>query len=262
MAAIHQLRQSNSQTPSPKQGMDGMHFAHVSVMSQLDLIHFRKTPDMTRHSQNLNLSLYSDSHYAGLPVQSTQGPLIEQYLARIHQVMARALDQHPRTFAFRCDLRFPVNYIGAEMDSNQVIERFMASFKSKTRHNRHIARQTNPYAHDSAVRYVWCREYGQHGMVHYHCVFFLNNDAFCALGKFELGRNNLFNRLHEAWASALGMAVKDVDGLVHLPRDACCLLQSDNPAALHDYFHRVSYLAKAHSKHYAFGVHALGSSRG
>ena len=68
MAAIHQLRQSNSQTPSPKQGMDGMHFAHVSVMSQLDLIHFRKTPDMTRHSQNLNLSLYSDSHYAGLPV--------------------------------------------------------------------------------------------------------------------------------------------------------------------------------------------------
>ncbi|MEA3172408.1 MAG: hypothetical protein QOI97_5356 [Pseudomonas sp.] len=43
------------------------------------------------------------------------------------------------------------------------------------------------------------------------------DDAFNALGKFEPGRDNMFNRLVEAWASALGLSVEAVSGLVEIP---------------------------------------------
>lgn len=110
---------------------------------------------MPRHSHNPNLTLYTDTQYAGMPVQTSPGPLIEQYLSRIYQVTNLALTQHPRTFAFRLDLRFPVDYVGTDMESNQIIERFVASLKAKLHHNREKARQLNPYAHDCTVRYVW-----------------------------------------------------------------------------------------------------------
>jgi hypothetical protein len=216
---------------------------------------------MQRHSHNPNLVLCTHDHYAGLPVQISRGPLIAQYLERIYSVMNCALNWHPRTFAFRCDLRFPENYVGTESEDNKALEAFIASFKAKLRHNRHMARQVNRYAHDTAVRYVWCREYGEHGRVHYHCVFFLNNDAFCTLGRFQPGRDNLFNRLHEAWASALGIDFAGVTGLVEIPQGAVWLLQRNQPEELSQFFQRTSYLAKAHSKYFSLGVHAFGSSR-
>jgi 7-cyano-7-deazaguanine synthase in queuosine biosynthesis len=40
----------------------------------------------------------------------------------------------------------------------------------------------------------------------------LNYDAFNALGKFVPGRNNMFNRLAEAWASALGLSGEAASG--------------------------------------------------
>ena len=100
--------------------------------------------------------------------------------------------------------------------TNQFIERFIEFFKAKIRHNRNIARQSNPYAHDSKVRYVWAREHGQHGKPHHHLAILLNYDAFNALGKFVPGRNNMFNRLAEAWASALGLSVEAASGLVEI----------------------------------------------
>jgi hypothetical protein len=219
---------------------------------------------MQRHSHNPNLSLHTDTQYAGMPVLTSPGPLIAQYLSRIHQVTDLALTQHPRTFAFRLDLRFPQNYVGTAMESNQILERFIASLKAKLRHNRDKARQVNPHAHGTVLRYVWCREHGENGngAPHYHLVLFLNNDAFCTLGQFQSGRDNLFNRLQEAWASALGMAVQDMSGLVELPQGAQWRLQSNDPSVMQDFFYRVSYLAKAQTKHYHCGIHAFGYSRG
>lgn len=218
---------------------------------------------MLRHNHNRNLSLYTADQYEGLPVQTSPGPLIEQYLLRIHQVTTLALDHHPRTFAFRLDLRYPVDYVGTDMESNQILVRFMSSFKAKLIHNRNKAREVDPYAHGSAVHYVWCREHGEqgNGAPHYHMVIFLNNDAFCNLGRFQLGLSNMFNRLHEAWASALRMAVSDVQGLVDFPLDAQWVLQRDNQLVMKDFFQRVSYLAKSATKYYHCGIHAFGSSR-
>lgn len=216
---------------------------------------------MIRHSQNRNLSLYQMPFYQGFLVHTERGALVAEYLERSKKVIEAALGQYGRVFAFRLDLRFPYGECGRYLEGNSVLERFIASFKAKIRHNRNRAQESNPYAHDSTVRYIWCRELGQHGTPHYHMVILLNNDAFCTLGKFELDRDNLFNRLHEAWASALGLSVDRVIGLVELPKNPFYVLRRNDPETVSDFFYRVSYLCKAETKVFGGGTHAFGTSR-
>jgi len=220
-----------------------------------------RSKDMIRHSQNSNLSLHHHSAYQGFSVQTERGPLITDYLDRLWQVTQSALQQYPRVFAFRIDLRFPADQSFHHFDNNLVVEKFIASLKAKLRHNRSKAMALNPYAHDTEVRYVWCREVGHHGIPHYHMAILLNNDAFCSLGHYEPGRDNMFNRLHEAWASALGLPVESAMGLVEFPQNPFYLLQDSDPGALADFFYRSSYLCKAETKQYGNRVHGFGASR-
>lgn len=217
---------------------------------------------MSRHPDNTNLSLHIGSTFQDWPVQTDKGPFIQQYLSRLQKTIQCALTQYPRVFAFRFDLRFPG---GVQLPdfvyTNQVIERFMESFKAKIAHNRSQARQLNKYAHDSKVRYVWAREQGQHDKPHYHLAILLNRDAFTALGKFEIGRDNIFNRLVEAWASALGLSVEAVRGLVELPRNPCYHLNLGELGGQAEFFHRASYLCKAATKVFGDGSHGFGASR-
>lgn len=218
---------------------------------------------MFRHPVNPNLTFHCGGNYQGLPVQFDKGPFIRQYLDRLSQTVSRALGQYPRVFAFRVDLRLPVGgLLPDHSDTNQVIGRFIESFKAKISHNRRMARMTNKYAHDSKVRYVWAREVGSHGRPHYHVAFLLNYDAFNALGKFEVGRDNIFNRLEEAWASALGLPVEAVRGLVEIPDNPTYCLRRDDPQGLNEFFYRASYLCKAATKVYGDGQHGFGASRG
>lgn len=217
---------------------------------------------MIRHPSNTNLSLHYENTYQGLPVQVDKGPFISEYLNRLYQTMGQALSQYPRVFAFRFDLRHPAEIqLPDFVYTNQVIERFMESFKAKIAHNRRQARQLNKYAHDSKVRYVWAREQGQHGKPHYHLAILLNRDAFTALGKFEAGRDNMFNRLEQAWASALGLSVEAVRGLVELPRNPCYHLNLGELGGQAEFFHRASYLCKAATKVFGDGSHGFGASR-
>ena len=217
---------------------------------------------MIRHPSNTNLSLHYENTYQGFPVQIEKGPFISEYLNRLYQTVGRALTQYPRVFAFRFDLRLPTEtQLPDFVCTNQVIERFMESFKAKIAHNRSQARQLNKYAHDSKVRYVWAREQGQHGKPHYHLAILLNRDAFTALGKFETGRDNMFNRLEQAWASALGLSVEAVRGLVELPRNPCYHLNLGELGGQAEFFHRASYLCKAATKGIGDGSHGFGASR-
>lgn len=216
---------------------------------------------MSRHPNNPNLTLHCDPSYKGLSVYTARGPLVAEYLERAKHVVESALQQYGRVFAFRVDLRFPVGMDVLCVNSNHVIERFVASFKAKIRHNRGKARESNPYAHDSTVRYVWCREMGVHDVPHYHMAILLNNDAFCTLGKYELGRHNLFNRLNEAWASALGLSASCALGLVELPDNPFYLLRRDTPVSITPFFYRISYLCKSDTKVFGDWVHAFGASR-
>ncbi|WP_046487645.1 inovirus Gp2 family protein [Pseudomonas veronii] len=217
---------------------------------------------MSRHPDNTNLTLHNDSTFQGWPIQMDKGPFIQQYLNRLQQTIQCALTQHPRVFAFRFDLRLPVGIqLPDDAYTNEVIGRFIDSFKAKIAHNRSQARQLNPYAHDSKVRYFWAREQGQHGKPHYHLAILLNRDAFTALGKFETGRDNMFNRLEGAWASALGLPVEAVKGLVEIPQNPSYFLNVGELEGQAAFFHRTSYLCKAATKVFGDGSHGFGASR-
>ncbi|WP_241662881.1 inovirus Gp2 family protein [Pseudomonas sp. Sample_9] len=214
---------------------------------------------MARCQQNTNLTLHRESVYLGLAVQATKGPFISQYLNRLHETMVRALAQYPRVFTFRIDLRLPARTdLPDYAYTNVVIERFIESFKAKIKHNRSQARQLNKHAHDSKVRYVWAREHGLYGKPHNHMAILLNREA---LGKFEAGRDNMFNRLVEAWASALGGAVEAVKGLVEIPTNPFYYLNRGEPEVQAAFFRHTSYLSKSATKVFGDGSHGFGCSR-
>jgi Inovirus Gp2 len=217
---------------------------------------------MIRHPVNTNLTLHYHSTYQGLPIQFDKGPFILEYLHRLYQTMNCAIDQYRCVFAFRLDLRFPPGPIPHDLsDDNQIIERFIESFKAKIRHNRQLALRENKYAHDTVVRYVWAREVGQQGRPHYHLAILLNFDAFSTLGYFSSGRDNNFKRLQGAWASALGLPLDAVDGLLEIPKNAYYHIHRDDDASIAKFFFRASYLCKSATKSFGNGSHGFGASR-
>ncbi len=217
---------------------------------------------MSRHATNHNLTLHYENTYLEFPIQVGKGPFISEYLQRLHETTTRALDQYPRVFAFRFDLRLPSDHGYQKIPSgNEVIDRFIESFKAKIRHNRTLAFRKNKYAHDTVVRYVWAREASGHGLPHFHFAILLNYDAFCAIGKFEPGRDNMFNRLQEAWASALGLPVNEARGLVHVPENASYRICQSDDKSVASFFYRTSYLCKAATKVFGDGYHGFGASR-
>ncbi len=217
---------------------------------------------MIRHTANTNLHIHYDDTYLGLPLMWNKGPFITEYLNRLHETVMRSLGQYSRIFAFRFDLRLPA---GSTLNNftypNEVVDRFIESFKAKIRHNRQIATRENPYAHDTVVRYVWARELSQRERPHYHFVIFLNYDAFCALGKFIPDRDNMFNRLNDSWASALSMPREAITGLVEIPNNPSYVLYRGNDESLRHFFHRASYLCKEATKVFGDGCHGFGASR-
>jgi hypothetical protein len=215
---------------------------------------------MKRHPENNNLTLFFGESYEGFDVLHQYAPLIEEYLSRALCVTRLALIKHPRTFAFRVDLRFRANQLIDDAQTNKPLERFFASLRAKIHHNRKLRKEEAGYAHDTAIRYIWCREIGEHGVPHYHLAILLNRDAFFKLGKFETGRKNLFNLMVEAWASALKLPVEDARGLVEVPENPTYSLTKYDWDAFNDFFRRVSYLCKAETKHFGDGVRSFGTS--
>ncbi len=216
---------------------------------------------MKRHPENNNLKLFFGDSYEGFDVLQQCAPLVEEYLSRALYVIRHALAQHPRTFAFRVDLRFPSDWDFGDSSGNESLGRFFASLRAKIRHNRMLRVKETGYAHDTAISHIWCREIGEHGVPHYHLAILLNRDAFFTLGTFEIGRDNIYNDLIEAWASALKLPVQCAVGLVHIPDNhAYKLTIDDRDDTLNDFFCRVSYLCKAKTKHFGNGVHSFGAS--
>lgn len=188
----------------------------------------------------------------------------EGMFARFISVLDNAVDAYNRLFAFRVDLRIPAGMILTPEIERRLIDRFVASFKAKVRHNRSMALKLNPNAHGTEVRYSWAREIGADGVVHYHFIFYLNRDAFNSLGSFKAASGNLYTRLVEAWASALGIAAGEAVGLVHVTENAMFHLNanSTNYAVVRGHIvHNVSYLAKEETKVLGCGLHRYGFSR-
>lgn len=211
---------------------------------------------------NRNQRLNYASIYRNLPVMQEKGPMIESYLESLYRVIDNTLADYPRVCAFRFDLRFPWR-MHAEDDliDNQVISRFIESLKAKIKHNRMLARQSNTTFHDTKLRYVWAREVGDDNRVHYHVALLCNRDAYFSMGNFISGLPNMYQRIHEAWASALGLPQGDAIGSVHVPPNAVYRFSRDDTSGASDFFFRASYLCKVSTKNFGLGHHGFGASR-
>lgn len=211
---------------------------------------------------NRNQTLHYESTYRGLPVYLDKGPLIQEYLDALHWAMCQALAANRRVLAIRLDLHFPTwMAAGDDAVSNAFISRFIASLKAKVKHDRLCARQVNRYAHDTDVRYVWTRETGLFGRVHFHVVLLFSREAYFNLGKLESDNPNLLNRSIEAWASALRISVEQAMCLVHIPKNPVYRFDRDSLDVMADFFYRASYLCKASTKQFGDGHHGFGASR-
>lgn len=223
---------------------------------------------MLRHPDNTNLRLHHDDTFEGLPVMVEKGPFVRQYLSRLKRTIDLALEQYSRVLAFRADLRLPVGIdLPDHAYTNKVISDFIESFKSKIEHNRDKARERNLYAHDCKVRYVWTRELGEgSSRPHYHLLILLNRDAYYTVGRLRSEADNMINRMQEAWASALGLPDYQVEGLVHIPRNAEYrvdrYVRAGDEDVLPDLFCRASYLCKAATKSYGDRQRGFDNSRG
>lgn len=192
-----------------------------------------------------------------------KGPFIAEYLASLKNTIDLALGQYPRLLVFRADLRLP---LGIDLPdcayTNKVMSKFIESFKAKIEHNRAKAREQNSYAHGCKVRYVWAREVGAGQRPHYHLLILLNRDAFYTVGRLQSETPNMISRLQEAWASALGLQISRVSGLVELPSNSMYRVDRGGGEALAQLFHRGSYLCKVATKRFGDGCHGFGCSRG
>jgi hypothetical protein len=211
-----------------------------------------------RHPQNSNLWLHYEPRYRGLEVMvHPEGPMIGNYLETLYQVIHASWAEYPRTWAVRIDLRFPKH---ADYDpADACITRFIESLKAKVRHDRRRAASQNRYSHDSQVRYVWAREFGQEGKAHYHVLLLFNRDAYFTLGSYTSLEENMYQRINRAWANSLYISYEAALGLAQMPsRPWHCIPDGSDLSSV---FYRASYLCKAYSKQYMVEGRSFGASQ-
>lgn len=219
-----------------------------------------------RHPDNNNLSLHYGDAFEGLPLQIDKGPFIREYLSALKHTIESAMAEYPRMLAFRVDLRLPQ---GIELQdyayTNQVISRFFESFTKKIQYHQERVGERG-YARGCKVRYVWSREVGQGSKQHYHLLILLNRDAYYTVGRLGSERVNMISRIEESWAGALGVAVGQVEGLVHIPKNAEYRVdrhvRRGDVDELPELFHRASYLCKVATKSFGDRQRGFGTSRG
>ncbi|MCQ4227300.1 YagK/YfjJ domain-containing protein [Stutzerimonas stutzeri] len=212
---------------------------------------------------NTNLRYWYDATYDGYPLMVDKGPFVEQYLEKLYQTMQYALADYARVFAFRFDLRLPHGKsLPGDVMTNLMIRNFKTSLDEQVIWDRQRARNLNRSAHDCRVRMFWVRELGEvNGRPHYHCIVFLNRDAYRSVGGINSERNNMLNRIELAWARTLGLQVDEIRGVVHFPKGATHHLTRTDYVGHDEFFRRSSYLCKAATKHYGDGQHGCGGSR-
>jgi hypothetical protein len=224
------------------------------------------TRNPLRHPDNNNLSLHYADTFEGFPLMSDKGPFVMEYLTVLKHTIELAMAEYPRMLAFRVDLRLPQ---GIELPTyaytNQVISKFFGSFTKKIQYHQERVGE-HGYARGCKVRYVWSREIGQGGKQHYHLLILLNRDAYYTVGRLGSERVNMISRIEESWAGALGVAVDQVEGLVHIPKNAEYRVdrhvRRGDVDELPELFYRASYLCKVATKSFGDRQRGFDTSRG
>lgn len=211
-----------------------------------------------------DIQLYTDTHYEGIPVMTRRGPLVLSYLESAHATLQRAWLEYPWLTGIRCDFSLPDGYCFLSgMNTNPLVEKFIASLRAKIDSHRARLGSEGKRVHPCVLRYLWGKEYTQAGKLHYHLVLLLNHHAYFTLGEFKLGRDNLYNRINEALASALGLPVTAILGLVHFNNEEPVLevKGAQDVEGFGKLFYRTSYLCKYETKGFAPWERSFGCSR-
>lgn len=217
-----------------------------------------------RNPFNPNQTLFLEPTYKNFPVQTHQGPLIENYLQRLHGMFVSAMNEYSRLYVVRLDLRFRA---GDELPdiarTNLPIKKFLDSLKAKLKHKDMMTLRRTGRKNDHGMRYAWAREIGSDSQrPHYHLVLILNGDAYRSLGNYrDAEQPGLYKRCQEAWASAIGQPFDLADGLVSVAPNGQWSLNRLDQMVFCDAFYSASYLCKARSKVFELGFHAFDCSR-
>jgi len=220
-----------------------------------------------RHPDNSNLHLHYGDTFEGLPVMIDKGKFIWEHLFKLKRTIELAMAEYPRVLAFRVDLNLPQGIdLPVHAYRNQVISRFIASFKARINFHQQLREKNGKTAHGCRVRYVWAREVAQEGRQHYHLLILLNLDAYYTVGRLTSQRENHVRRMEKAWASALRLRVDQVSGLVNIPEKSEWRLyrkvRPNKRDRLPDLFFRTSYLCKFATKRYGDRQRSFDASRG
>ena len=200
--------------------------------------------------------------YNGLPVQTQHGELDLSCLNRIENVLNLAVDDYKRVFAFRVDLRLPVDYEQSSVDnrddplfraglSSNVISRFNDSFASQIKHDLYSKEKLGKRIYSCLPRFLWCKECDTSINDHFHVLVLLNKDAYFTIGSF-VTTHSIYYKVVKAWTSAL--RVTDIDKvrrLVHFPENPTYYINQNSDeykSQFEDLFFRVSYFAKLETK--------------
>lgn len=229
-----------------------------------------------RHPNNTNLKLVYSSTWSDLPVLQQPSGLVEQYLHGIQQTLIHAGFEYSRISVMRFDLRFP--QMSARRDE-QAISRFTGALKAKILADQQRKQSQGKRPYSCRLRYVWVKEQADSDACHYHMAIILNRDAYFTLGNYTAAvcsadpdmpvdhsqelPENMAGRIVSAWASALGLSVKQAAGLVHFPKNPVYSVDSNAEAFSEQYkdvFRRLSYFAKVETKQYGDRSRHFGCS--
>ncbi|BBN60634.1 YagK/YfjJ domain-containing protein [Hydrogenovibrio marinus] len=215
--------------------------------------------------ENKNLNLHYESLFHDKPVCVNYGALIVNYLEGLENTINLQLNQYSKVFAVRVDLFFPVEWSDEQRVSHDYFSQFMDSLKAKLRAFNH-RKQLAGDGRSNRVRFCRVIEYGENGRgVHIHAVLLFNGHVFRSLGCYNEGRENLYQRILGAWASALSLMHSDVRyrGLVNFSNGGYLLDRSSSgfAASIDQSFFDFSYLCKVYTKHFYFPIKVFSKSR-
>ena len=209
----------------------------------------------TRLRANKNLTLHVGSSYAGMPVLMIRQGLVQDYLAKLHTTIENALQQHSRVLAVRFELLFKEGTPKHIVEG--AISRFIDALKYQLSAASKVPTESGSMPHRTSFRYLWCRERHTSDLPHYHFLLLLNGNAYRAVGKFDIGLDNLYSRIVWAWNSALRLP-QEVS-YVSMTNGGTFLLERGKPYdAL---FKAGSYLCKAFTKEFSANGNSFGCSR-
>ncbi|SBT11948.1 inovirus Gp2 family protein [Vibrio celticus] len=196
------------------------------------------------------MKLIESNFFNGYRVIRKYGPLIHRILMANELMIVKSLSDHNRLLVMRFELKFPTGYSGP----TDIISKFFDSLRFKIQYDLKRKSKNRNRSINCCINYVWVKELSGNEGWHYHVALVLNYNVYRAFGKVDSRRNNTFNRISEAWASAIKCSVNDVKGLVHIPnKNSTYQLNKSSPSfheTFNDVMFRLSYFAKLKTKPY------------